>query len=90
MVLDKCPGAKGFHSPVPEFKPCPKCGVEIEVWSDEIKAVCPKCKYILWSDKATCLDWCKFAKECVGPDKLKKYLQEKAEKEKKEKEGKGE
>ena len=38
-----CPGAKFVRQPKPEFMECPGCHEEVEIWSDEIRAVCPKC-----------------------------------------------
>ena len=31
------------YAPVPEFVTCPKCGEEIELWSDEEETVCVFC-----------------------------------------------
>ena len=31
------------NTPVPEFIICPKCGDEIELWSDEYETVCLFC-----------------------------------------------
>jgi len=60
QVLDRCPGSGGIRTPIPSLKPCPKCGQEVEVWSDELKARCSNCGAI---------DWCKAAKECLGEEK---------------------
>jgi DNA-directed RNA polymerase subunit RPC12/RpoP len=62
-----CPGAIAFREARPEYKDCPHCGVEMEIWSDEPLARCPACH--LWVSKergASCIDWCKFAVECIG------------------------
>ncbi len=83
MAEDFCPGAKFFKNPQPTFKNCPNCNCEVEIWTDEIKAICPKCKKtVLREAVPTCLDWCKFAKECVGEQEFKKYNKEKEEGEK--------
>ena len=74
----KCPGSAGFSQPAPEIKICPVCGEEIEIWTDEITAACSKCKVtIIREDGATCLDWCKYAKQCVGEKLYNKYLENK-------------
>lgn len=38
---------------VPEFLTCPKCGEEVELWTDEDETLCPLCLYRL------------FRKECI-------------------------
>jgi len=62
-----CPGAIVFKEAKPEYMACPHCGKEMEMWSDEPLARCPHCR--LWVNKergASCIDWCKFAAECIG------------------------
>jgi len=79
----KCPGSQNFSQPHPEPADCPFCGAEVEFWSDEVKAKCPSCKRtILREGGASCLEWCKYAKECVGDEIYKKYLKNKKEGEK--------
>lgn len=74
----KCPGSQKFSQPQPEIKNCPYCGAEIEIWTDEVKATCPKCKKTVTREQAvSCLDWCKYAKECLGEKKYKEYMQNK-------------
>ncbi len=70
MTLDKsCPGSRTIRSPVPENVPCSQCGREVEIWTDEAKASCPDCKSVVFREKkASCIDWCPYAKECVGPE----------------------
>lgn len=72
----ECPGSQKFKQPQPENIKCPSCGQEIEIWTDEIKVNCPNCKNIILrpQEGATCLDWCKYAKECVGDQTYNKYL----------------
>ena len=80
MAIDFCPGSKKFKEPQPENVKCPSCGTEVEVWTDEIKFLCPSCKNttIRQQEGASCLDWCKYAKECVGGATYNKYMQNKA------------
>lgn len=70
MVFDKsCPGSKAIKNPVPENMPCPNCGYEVEIWTDELKATCPKCKTKVFREaQVSCIDWCPYAKDCVGPE----------------------
>lgn len=79
-MLSNCPGSQKFKQPQPENIKCSSCGEEIEIWTDEIKAVCPKCKNTIMREQgASCLDWCKYAKECVGENTYNSYIQNKSE-----------
>jgi DNA-directed RNA polymerase subunit RPC12/RpoP len=74
-----CPGSHAIREPQPETLYCTNCGGEVEIWSDERMARCPKCGTPAMKDRgASCLDWCKMAKECVGEAVYDKYLAGKA------------
>jgi HD superfamily phosphohydrolase YqeK len=46
----------------------------VEIWSDEFKRVCPSCrKTVLRPGGMSCLDWCKFGKDCVGEATFESY-----------------
>jgi hypothetical protein len=78
--MSKCPGSLLIRQPVPELANCPCCGYEIEIWSDEAKAKCRGCgKYYMKGMSQNCLDWCAYARECVGDEAYEKYLREKEE-----------
>ncbi len=83
MVLDKCPGTDLRYVRVEE-QPCPKCGYMVEIFSNEIKVVCPKCKTDVYRENIpSCIDWCSYAKECIGEEKyqeLKSRIDAKKEK----------
>ncbi|MBI4303282.1 MAG: hemerythrin domain-containing protein [Chloroflexi bacterium] len=70
MVYNKsCPGSVKIREPRPEYINCPDCGTEVEIWTDELKATCPKCrKKVYRALQVSCIDWCPHAKECVGPE----------------------
>ena len=75
--LDGCPGSKRIKEPFPEIIKC-RCGKGIEIWSDEIDATCPYCKKKVSRDiPQSCLDWCSMAKDCIGPEKYRKYKKNK-------------
>ena len=78
-MITKCPGAQSFRQLKPEYMKCPFCSYEVEIWSDEIRATCPKCKKtVIRNDgKQSCLDWCKYAEKCIGVVKYNKYKQNK-------------
>ncbi len=74
-----CPGATILRQPKPEFFSCPSCGEEVEIWSDELKARCPKCGSSVMKDKTlSCLDWCAHGKECVGDAVYDRYMKNRA------------
>ena len=76
----ECPGSKSIRQPQPEYIKCPSCSHEVEIWTDEIKAKCPKCKKTVTREAGlSCLEWCKYAKECVGDQAYNNYMQNRAE-----------
>ncbi|TFG62528.1 MAG: hypothetical protein E4H36_07770, partial [Spirochaetales bacterium] len=75
-----CPGAMVLRQPKPEIFACPDCGGEVEIWTDEIKGVCPECRRTVFrTGDTSCLDWCRHGKECVGDDIYSRYQRNKAE-----------
>ena len=47
-------------------KKCPNCGSEIEIFSIDTDATCEKCGFTIYNDTLNCVQWCKYAKLCVG------------------------
>lgn len=77
-MIFKCPGSQKFSQPQPENMKCPFCSYELEIWTDETRTTCPKCKNVVTRELAqNCLDWCKYAKECVGEELYNKYMKNK-------------
>lgn len=73
MLKNGCPGSKEIKQPKPEDINCRHCGKVIEIWSDEIEVRCKYCgKLNMRLLGPTCIDWCRFAKECVGEEKIQK------------------
>ena len=75
-MLDKCPGSAGVRTPTLKIRECPECGNEIEIFSNEKKAKCGNCGFVVYNDIASCIEWCRYAKECVGEEKLRKAKKE--------------
>jgi len=70
-----CPGAVNFREVRPDYIDCPFCGAEMEVWSDEPVAKCPACdREVTQSRDASCIDWCAYARECVGHEKYERLM----------------
>jgi hypothetical protein len=75
MLKESCPGSKEIRSPYPEDLACVFCGGMTEIWSDEPDTVCKSCgKTINREMKPSCIQWCKFAKECVGTKKYERLI----------------
>lgn len=74
-----CPGSKFMRQPKPEQFPCPKCGSEVEIWSDEISGKCGSCGTTVVRDGTmSCIEWCAMAKDCVGDDVYNDFQDRKA------------
>ena len=74
-MFNKCPGAANFITPTLKIKNCPKCGEEVEIFSIDKKMKCRNCGFIVHNNIESCVQWCQYAKECVGEElysKLKK------------------
>ncbi|MBI2304912.1 MAG: hypothetical protein HYU86_09235 [Chloroflexi bacterium] len=68
-----CPGSRSLKNPTPEYIPCPNCGTEVEIWSDETSVKCHSCHGTVARDRnMSCIDWCQFAEKCFGPQVVAK------------------
>jgi len=67
-MLDRCPGSANLRTPTLAIKKCPLCGEEIEVFSTDVKVTCGKCGFVVYNDLLSCVQWCKYARECVGEE----------------------
>ena len=47
-------------------KICPRCGAEIEIASIDAEAACPSCGFVVYNDALSCVQWCQYARSCVG------------------------
>jgi len=74
-----CPGAKLIRQPKPEIFDCPHCGEEVEIWTDELKGTCLKCKTVVmrYQDQSR-LEWCKLAKNCAGDEAYNNFMKTRA------------
>jgi DNA-directed RNA polymerase subunit RPC12/RpoP len=59
-----CPGLNNLLRPKPEFIKCPRCGSDVEIWTDETEAECPECKLKVSKKNQSCLEYCKYADTC--------------------------
>ncbi len=47
---------------------CPNCGNIIELFSVDTEVACDKCGFVAYNDTLSCVQWCKYAKQCVGEE----------------------
>ncbi|MFH0847440.1 MAG: phosphohydrolase [Chloroflexota bacterium] len=65
----KCPGQDGRDLKVDVMR-CPGCGAEVEIFSDEFRVRCQKCKkWVCRKEVPSCYQWCRSARECLGEAK---------------------
>jgi hypothetical protein len=75
MFKEGCPGSREIRNPYPEELSCVFCDTPNEIWSDEPDTVCKSCgKTIDREMKPSCIQWCQFAKECVGQKKYERLV----------------
>ncbi len=73
-----CPGSGGIKDPTIEIVKCSYCGTENELFTDENSVSCENCqKIVTRTSDPSCIDWCKWAKECIGEEK---YMELKGDK----------
>lgn len=77
----KCPGQDTrYWKPGDIFEiKCPFCNKDIEFFKDDVKRKCDNCGSTIPNPKLDmgCLEWCKFAEQCAGPELLKKKIKNK-------------
>jgi ribosomal protein S27E len=46
-MIHECPGVTDLKTPSLSIKECPKCGEEVEVFSNDLKVTCKSCGLII-------------------------------------------
>ena len=64
MIMDGCQGKP--RTPTILEKVCPQCGAEIEMFSSDTEVRCEKCGFVAYNDTLSSVQWCKYARQCVG------------------------
>lgn len=65
-MLDGCQGKP--RTPTIIEKTCPQCGELIEMFSIDTKRTCEKCGFVAYNDTLSCVQWCAYARKCVGDE----------------------
>ncbi len=84
MIIGGCQGKP--KTPTIHEKVCPKCGNIIELFSIDTQMACDKCGFVAYNDTLSCVQWCQYAKQCVG-EEMYAHMMEVLESQKKRKEG---
>lgn len=66
MIMEGCQGKP--RTPTLEERVCPQCGNLIEIFSTDTEVACDKCGFVAYNDSLSCVQWCKYARQCVGDE----------------------
>lgn len=77
MTTYSCPGTANLRTPTIEIKQCPNCGNEIEIASTDFRAQCTRCGFVIYNDLNSCLDYCQYARDCLGQELYETLKKEK-------------
>ena len=83
MIAEGCQGKP--RTPTIHEKICPQCGSVIELFSIDTEMACEHCGFVAYNDTLSCVQWCAYAKQCVGQE-MYNAMMEIAENQKKERE----
>jgi ribosomal protein S27AE len=73
MIISGCQGKP--KTPTIQEKICPHCGSVIEMFSIGTQMACEKCGFIAYNDTLSCVQWCQYARKCVG-DEMYEHMME--------------
>lgn len=73
MIYEGCQGKP--KTPTIHEKICPQCGEIIELFSIDTEVACEKCGFVAYNDTLSCVQWCKYAKQCVGEEMYNKMME---------------
>ena len=73
MIMDGCQGKP--RTPTIREKTCPVCGSTIEIFSTDTAVACEHCGFVAYNDALSCVQWCQYARKCVG-DEMYEHMME--------------
>ena len=73
MIYEGCQGKP--RTPTLHEKVCPQCGQIIELFSIDTEVACDNCGFVAYNDTLSCVQWCKYAKQCVGEEMYTKMME---------------
>jgi len=73
----RCPGQSGRNLKV-ELHRCPNCSYQVEIFSDELRTICPGCGREVYKEKTpSCIDWCRAAEQYLGEEAYTELIRRK-------------
>ena len=72
-IMEGCQGKP--RTPTLEEKICPNGGSVIEIFSTDTQVACEKCGFIAYNDSLSCVQWCKYARKCVGDEMYERMME---------------
>ncbi len=80
MIMEGCQSKS--RTPTLREQICPQCGNIIEIFSVDTAVACENCGFVAYNDALSCVQWCKYARKCVG-DEMYEHMMQVAEEQKK-------
>lgn len=71
-MMNGCQGKP--RTPTISEKICPQCGSVIELFSIDTSMPCENCGFVAYNDNLSCVQWCKYARQCVGDELYEKLM----------------
>ena len=71
-MLEGCQGKP--RTPTLHEKICPNCGNVIELFSIDTQVACDNCGFVAYNDTLSCVQWCEYARKCVGDEMSEKMM----------------
>ena len=71
-MLEGCQGIP--RTPTLHEKICPNCGNVIELFSIDTQVACDNCGFVAYNDTLSCVQWCEYARKCVGDEMYEKMM----------------
>ncbi len=72
-MLEGCQGKP--RTPTLNEKICPNCGNVIELFSIDTQVACDNCGFVAYNDTLSCVQWCEYARKCVGDEMYEKMME---------------
>lgn len=72
MMMEGCQGKP--RTPTIHEKTCPQCGSIIELFSIDTQVACDNCGFVAYNDTLSCVQWCQYARKCVGDEMYEQMM----------------
>lgn len=72
MIMEGCQAKP--KTPTIIEKTCPNCGQMIEMFSIDTQMPCEHCGFVAYNDTLSCVQWCQYAKQCVGEEMYEQMM----------------